>query len=313
MGFDVLETRTVEPKPGWRFRSHLLYADAERLLRDEPALGDRGRHGLRHRLRRPPGRGLTGLAMRHDLASSSPPRRRGGTSRPSRRPCSTREPPDTAPRSSSWSRIRPSWSSTSWPSSSSSSSGAGARRARSRRCGCATAVEGVLDGREPAALRHVGLLSVEPPAGARPARAAAPRAAPGPQPLRDHPDEQERLRGLCVAVAGLSVGRAVVSTLAHEGIGGELRLADFDALDLSNLNRVAGGARRRRREQGRARRARGRRARPLRPRRRVSRRRPGDDDRRLRRRRRRGRRRVRRPGDEGARCASARAPRACRW
>jgi hypothetical protein len=35
MGFDVLETRTVEPKPGWRFRSHLLYADAERLLRDE--------------------------------------------------------------------------------------------------------------------------------------------------------------------------------------------------------------------------------------------------------------------------------------
>ena len=39
MGFDVLETRTVEPKPGWRFRSHLLYADAERLLRDEPTSG----------------------------------------------------------------------------------------------------------------------------------------------------------------------------------------------------------------------------------------------------------------------------------
>jgi hypothetical protein len=37
MGFEVLETRTVEPKPGWRFRSHLLYADAEQLLRDEPA------------------------------------------------------------------------------------------------------------------------------------------------------------------------------------------------------------------------------------------------------------------------------------
>ena len=29
----------VEPKPGWRFRSHLLYADAERLLRDPPASG----------------------------------------------------------------------------------------------------------------------------------------------------------------------------------------------------------------------------------------------------------------------------------
>jgi molybdopterin/thiamine biosynthesis adenylyltransferase len=54
-------------------------------------------------------------------------------------------------------------------------------------------------------------------------------------------DEQERLTGLCVAVAGLSVGRAVVSTMAHEGVGGELRLADFDVLDLSNLNRVAGG------------------------------------------------------------------------
>ena len=32
-----------------------------------------------------------------------------------------------------------------------------------------------------------------------------------------------------------------MTTLAHEGIGGELRLADFDVLDLSNLNRVAGG------------------------------------------------------------------------
>jgi hypothetical protein len=39
MGFEVLETRTVEPKPGWRFRSHLLYADAERLLRVEPESG----------------------------------------------------------------------------------------------------------------------------------------------------------------------------------------------------------------------------------------------------------------------------------
>jgi molybdopterin/thiamine biosynthesis adenylyltransferase len=54
-------------------------------------------------------------------------------------------------------------------------------------------------------------------------------------------DEQERLTGLCIAVAGLSVGRAVVTTMAHEGVGGELRLADFDVLDLSNLNRVGGG------------------------------------------------------------------------
>ena len=53
--------------------------------------------------------------------------------------------------------------------------------------------------------------------------------------------EQERLTELRVAVAGLSVGRAIVSAMAHEGIGGELRLADFDVLDLSNLNRIAGG------------------------------------------------------------------------
>src|SRR5690349_13630805 len=53
--------------------------------------------------------------------------------------------------------------------------------------------------------------------------------------------EQDRLLDLTVCVAGLSVGRAVVTTLVHEGIGGELRLADFDVLDLSNLNRITGG------------------------------------------------------------------------
>jgi hypothetical protein len=37
MGFEPLEERIVEPKPGWRFRSHLIYVDAERLLRDPPA------------------------------------------------------------------------------------------------------------------------------------------------------------------------------------------------------------------------------------------------------------------------------------
>jgi GNAT superfamily N-acetyltransferase len=37
MGFEVLEERMVEPKPGWSFRSHLLYADAERVLRDSSA------------------------------------------------------------------------------------------------------------------------------------------------------------------------------------------------------------------------------------------------------------------------------------
>ncbi|QII04519.1 Rv1355c family protein [Rhodococcoides fascians A25f] len=51
-------------------------------------------------------------------------------------------------------------------------------------------------------------------------------------------EEQGRLRGLRVGVVGLSVGHAVAHTLALEGLCGELRLADFDELDLSNLNRV---------------------------------------------------------------------------
>jgi GNAT superfamily N-acetyltransferase len=38
LGFSVLEERIVEPKPDWRFRSHLLVLDAERLADDTPAL-----------------------------------------------------------------------------------------------------------------------------------------------------------------------------------------------------------------------------------------------------------------------------------
>ena len=34
---EQLEERIVEPKPGWRFRSHLIYADTARLLEDPPA------------------------------------------------------------------------------------------------------------------------------------------------------------------------------------------------------------------------------------------------------------------------------------
>lgn len=51
-------------------------------------------------------------------------------------------------------------------------------------------------------------------------------------------DEQQRMTTLRVGVVGLSVGHAVAHTLAIEGLCGELRLADFDELDLSNLNRV---------------------------------------------------------------------------
>ena len=51
-------------------------------------------------------------------------------------------------------------------------------------------------------------------------------------------EEQARLRRLTLGVAGLSVGRATAVTLALEEIGATYRLADFDHLELSNLNRL---------------------------------------------------------------------------
>lgn len=51
-------------------------------------------------------------------------------------------------------------------------------------------------------------------------------------------EEQTTLGTKKIGVIGLSVGQAVALTLAQERIGGELRLADFDDLELSNLNRV---------------------------------------------------------------------------
>lgn len=50
--------------------------------------------------------------------------------------------------------------------------------------------------------------------------------------------EQERLGRLRIGVVGLSVGHAVAHTLALEGLCGELRLADFDEIEVSNLNRI---------------------------------------------------------------------------
>ncbi|MFC0448308.1 Rv1355c family protein [Rhodococcus jostii] len=52
--------------------------------------------------------------------------------------------------------------------------------------------------------------------------------------------EQERLRDVTVGIVGLSVGHAVALALTLEGACGGLRLADFDSLELSNLNRVPG-------------------------------------------------------------------------
>ncbi|MET0966941.1 MAG: Rv1355c family protein [Nakamurella sp.] len=50
--------------------------------------------------------------------------------------------------------------------------------------------------------------------------------------------EQTRLSELKIGVVGLSVGHAIAYTLAIEGLCGELRLADFDTIELSNLNRI---------------------------------------------------------------------------
>src|SRR5262249_23379014 len=54
-------------------------------------------------------------------------------------------------------------------------------------------------------------------------------------------DEQTRLAGLTLGIAGLSVGQSTAITLALEGIGGRFRLADFDTLSLSNMNRLRAG------------------------------------------------------------------------
>lgn len=54
-------------------------------------------------------------------------------------------------------------------------------------------------------------------------------------------DEQHRLGRVTLGVAGLSVGQATAVTLALEGLGGTLRLADFDTLSLSNMNRLRAG------------------------------------------------------------------------
>ena len=51
-------------------------------------------------------------------------------------------------------------------------------------------------------------------------------------------EEQSRLRGLRVGVVGASAGHSIAHVIAMEGLAGEIRLADFDTIDLSNLNRI---------------------------------------------------------------------------
>ncbi len=52
------------------------------------------------------------------------------------------------------------------------------------------------------------------------------------------PEEQDRLLRQRIGVVGLSVGHSIAYVLALEGLCGSLRLADFDTIELSNLNRI---------------------------------------------------------------------------
>jgi len=55
------------------------------------------------------------------------------------------------------------------------------------------------------------------------------------------PEERDILSKKKIGVLGLSVGQAVAIALAMERSFGELRIADFDILELSNLNRIRSG------------------------------------------------------------------------
>ncbi len=54
-------------------------------------------------------------------------------------------------------------------------------------------------------------------------------------------EEQHLLSKKKIGIIGLSVGQAIALTLAMERTCGELRLADFDTVELSNLNRIRTG------------------------------------------------------------------------
>lgn len=57
-------------------------------------------------------------------------------------------------------------------------------------------------------------------------------------------EEQATLATKRIGVIGLSVGQSVSLTMAAERSFGEIRLADFDSLELSNLNRIRSGVHR---------------------------------------------------------------------
>ncbi len=55
------------------------------------------------------------------------------------------------------------------------------------------------------------------------------------------PEEEEILADKKIGIIGLSVGKAIALTIALERICGELVIADFDIIELSNLNRIQTG------------------------------------------------------------------------
>jgi len=55
------------------------------------------------------------------------------------------------------------------------------------------------------------------------------------------PSEQNELGRKKIGIIGLSVGQSIALAIALERSCGELRLADFDTLELSNLNRIKAG------------------------------------------------------------------------
>ena len=55
------------------------------------------------------------------------------------------------------------------------------------------------------------------------------------------PEEETELAQKKIGVIGLSVGKSIALTIALERICGELILADFDEIELSNLNRIQTG------------------------------------------------------------------------
>lgn len=54
-------------------------------------------------------------------------------------------------------------------------------------------------------------------------------------------EERDKLSSKKIGIIGLSVGQSIALTLVMERLCGELRLSDFDALELSNMNRIRTG------------------------------------------------------------------------